>query len=264
MTARQEVDRPTLAGMVLLLAPLLTMAHEIGGHGSACLLTGGTIEAIGAYYVDCHSATALAGRIVALAGTVADLMVGAVAFLLWRWAQSASLRIFLWMVFTCKLLVAAGYPLFSGVTGIGDWGVGMQGGLGPLPYPWVWRVALALLGLAAYLGVMRLASRTLDAMIGGTEASVRLRRLIPMTLYLGSGAVAIIVGLFNPVGLFILLASAIASTFGGMAGLFNVAFRQPPSEPAREVVLARQPVLIGLGVAAVIAFALVLGQTLDV
>lgn len=260
--ARQQADLPTLIGMALLLAPLLTMGHEIGGHGSACLLTGSPISQIGAYYVDCLSPGATAGRIVALAGTGADIVIGGVAYLLWRQVRSTGLRLFLWMMFTHKLLVAAGYPLFSGVTGIGDWGIGAQGGLGDLPNPALWRVVMVAGGLAAYYGVIRLASRSLDAMIGGGEASTPLRKLIPMTLYLVSGAVAIIVGLFNPLGIFILLASAMASTFGGMAGLFNVAYRAPPAGPTLDFVVPRCWLVIALGAVAVLGFALVLGPTL--
>ena len=41
-------------GLVLLLNPLLTMLHELGGHGGACLLTGGALKKISKKYLFSH------------------------------------------------------------------------------------------------------------------------------------------------------------------------------------------------------------------
>ena len=43
----------TITGWGLLLMPLLTIWHEIGGHAAACALQGGRVTTIGAFYVDC-------------------------------------------------------------------------------------------------------------------------------------------------------------------------------------------------------------------
>ena len=48
----------------MLLMPLLTMWHEIGGHAAACAVQGGHGATIGAFYVDC---TGLAGGAATLA-----------------------------------------------------------------------------------------------------------------------------------------------------------------------------------------------------
>ena len=42
---QQRIDPVTIIGLGLILMPVLTMWHEIGGHASACLLTGDTVSA---------------------------------------------------------------------------------------------------------------------------------------------------------------------------------------------------------------------------
>ncbi len=126
---------PTLVGLVLLLAPLLTIVHEVGGHGGACLATGGTIKEIGAYYLDCASTSETSARLVSPAGAGIDVVVGVLAGLCWRGARNPLLRTTLWIVTVDKLLLAAGYPLFSGVMNVGDFSVGADRSLGALPSP---------------------------------------------------------------------------------------------------------------------------------
>lgn len=259
---RQTLDPLTLAGMVLLLEPLLTMVHEIGGHALACAATGGRIAELGAYYVDCRSPDLIATRIVAVAGTLIDVVAAGIAFLLWRRARSALSRTLLWMAFVTKAFVAAGYPLFSGITGLGDWGPGPDGALAALNNPWPWRVALTVIGLVGYIAAVRIAIRMLRAMLGGGAETLPAQRRLPMTLYLGSGAVAVLVGLLNPIGIFITLASAAAASFGGLAGLFNVAFRPPPPGEPLPFVVPRSYPLIALGLVVTVAFAAVLGPSI--
>jgi hypothetical protein len=257
-----RVDRWTVAGLVLLLMPLATMAHEIGGHVSLCLAVGGTPTEIGAYYVNCAGTSDWSGRIVALAGTGMDILVAAICYGLWTRAKGDLLRLILWMLFVVKAMTAAGYPAFSGVVGIGDWGVAEGGGLYPVASPWLWRIAMTAIGIGAYVLVIQLAIRTLRAMLGGGEQAWHSQRTIALTLYLVNGAIAIVVGLFNPVGFFILLVSAIASSFGGTAGLWNVAYAaRQPGEAAPFAIARNWPVIIA-GVAVTLAFAIVLGPTI--
>lgn len=261
-TPMPSIDRRTLIGLTLLLLPLLTMAHELGGHALTCVALGQRPTELGAYYIECPGATGWAGRVVAMAGTSMDVLVAVLAYLAWRVVARPLPRLALWIVFAVKGMVAAGYWLFSGVSGFGDWGPGAGGGIGPLPDPWMWRIGLAVVGLLAYIAVVRLAMRTLDAMLGGGEPAARTRRQVAMTVYLVGGASALLVGLMNPHGFVIVLLSAMASTFGGTAGLFNVAFHPVrPGEPAA-FRIDRHWALLALGVVVTLAFAVVLGPTL--
>jgi hypothetical protein len=259
-----RIDRWTVVGLVLLLMPLATMAHEIGGHIGACLAVGGTPTEIGAYYVNCEAGGDRAGRIVALAGTGMDMAVAALCYALWTRAKGDLLRLALWMLFTVKAMTAAGYPAFSGVTGIGDWGVVEGGGLYPVAAPWLWRAAMTAIGIGAYVLVVRFAMRTMRAMLGGGENAWRRQRELALTLYAVNGAIAIVVGLFNPVGFVIVVTSAIASSFGGTAGLWNVAYAARQPGAAAPFAIARNWAVIVSGVAVTLAFAIVLGPTMKV
>lgn len=257
-----SIDRWTLVGLSLLLLPLLTMAHELGGHALTCVALGQRPTELGAYYIECPGATGWAGRVVAMAGTGVDVLVAVLAFLAWRRVERPLPRLALWIVFVVKGMVAAGYWLFSGVSGFGDWGPGTGGGIGPLPAPWLWRVGLAVVGLVAYIGVVKLAIRTLDAMLGGGGQAARIRKQVALTVYIVGGVSALLVGLLNPHGIVITLLSAVAASFGGTAGLFNVAYRPVRAEPAAAFRVGQNPVLLFAGVVLTLAFAMVLGPTL--
>ena len=257
-----HVDRWTLIGLVLLLAPLLTMAHELLGHAVACVATGHRPSELGAYYVECPGTGPTARRLVAMAGTAVDVLTAGLAYLAWRVVRAPLPRLALWIVFTVKAMVAGGYWMFSGVLGLGDWSPVGDGGLAPLAHPWLWRLALTAVGLLTYLGTIRLANRCIDRMLGGGDQARIVRIRIAMTTYLVAGFGALLVSLVNPHGLVITLISAIASTFGGTAGLFNVAYRPTPDRPPEALTIGRHPALLVAGVLVMAAFAAVLGPTL--
>ncbi len=257
-----DIDLPTLVGLVLLLSPVLTMVHELAGHALTCIATGHMPTVLGAYYVECPSATGMDGRLVAMAGTAVDALAAILAYMAWRASRAPILRMTWWIVYTVKGMVAAGYWLFSGVMGLGDWAPGATGGMGIMAHPWAWRVLLTLVGLVAYIAVTRLSMRGLDDMLGANGPALAARKRVAMTVYLVGGSVAVLVGLFNPIGIVIVLVSAVASTFGGTAGLFNVAFRAAGSRPAQYFVLGRHRWLLLAGMATATAFALVLGPSL--
>ncbi|MBA2077579.1 hypothetical protein [Rhodanobacter sp. PCA2] len=256
------IDRWTLVGLSLLLLPLLTMAHELGGHALSCVALGQRPSELGAYYIECPGAVGWPGRLVAMAGTGMDVLLAVLAFLAWRRSTRPLPRLALWIVFVVKGMVAAGYWLFSGVSGFGDWGPGEGGGIGPLPAPWLWRIVLTAVGLVAYIGVVKLAIRSLGAMLGGGEQAARTRRQVALTVYIVGGVSALLVGLLNPHGIVITLLSAVAASFGGTAGLFNVAYGPVRPEAPAAFRIARHPALLVAGLATTLAFALVLGPTL--
>jgi hypothetical protein len=263
--AQPSADKPvvalmSVAGLTLLVSPLATMAHELGGHAAACLALHGKPTELGAYYIECPMPDDTARRLVAMAGTGIDLVLLGVFFVLWRAARSDGLKLAFWYAFMAKGMTAFGYWCFSGVSGIGDWGPGADGGIGPLPNEYLIRAAMLAAGLAGYIGMIILGRRTLVSMIGGGPDAFAAQRRIAVGFYLLNGLMAVVVGLLNPHGFFITLASAAASTLGGCAGMFNIGYNRtkPPGKAFR--VGASIPLLIaGLIVAG--AFAAVLGPT---
>ncbi|WP_266167893.1 hypothetical protein [Dyella subtropica] len=259
---RPWVDSWTLVGLVLLLLPLLTMVHELLGHALTCIASGHRPSELGAYYIECPSTSGWTTRIVAMAGTGMDVLLAVLAYLAWRRVERPLPRLMLWIVFAVKAMVAAGYWMFSGLTNLGDWGPDVGGGIGPLPWPWLWRAGLFAVGLYAYIRVVRLSIRMLIAMLGGGDQARRVKRQIAMTVYVVGGVGAFVVSLFNPHGIVITLSSAMASSFGGLAGLFNVAYSRRCDLPARDFFIGRHSALVVVGLLVTLAFAAVLGPTI--
>lgn len=261
-SAMPRVDPWTLAGLALLLLPLLTMAHELAGHALTCVATGHLPSELGAYYVECPGTGPWARRIVAMAGTGMDVVLAVLACIAWGQVRRPLPRLVLWIVFTVKGMVAGGYWMFSGVSNLGDWGPDVGGGIGPLPWPWLWRAVMFAVGLYVYVTVVRQAIRMLGEMLGGGEVARRVQWRIAMTIYLIGGVSAVLVSLFNPLGIAITLMSAVASSFGGTAGLFDVAYFRRSDQPPHEFAIDRHYTIVAAGVLMTLAFAAVLGPTL--
>lgn len=260
---KPQIDLVTVTGLALLLMPLLTMAHEIGGHAAMCAATGGRLVEVGAFYVNCDSPTDMARRLVAVAGMVVDAGLGALAFLAWRKLLKGDLaRLVGWYVWLSLTFSAAGYFLFSGVSGIGDLGPDGDGGIGPLPYAWVWRVVFALGGGMAYWHLVKVGMKTLNSMIGQGPETKTARRRVAHGFYATLCLAAVLASLPNPVGLFVTLASATAASFGGKAGLISIAYATHDAGEARTFSVGRSWPLFAAGLAASLAFAAVLGPTL--
>jgi hypothetical protein len=259
---RLAVDGVTVAGLALLLMPLLTMMHEIGGHASACLALGQHVTAIGAFYVDCDAAHSFAARLVSAAGPAIDVLAAIVGYVAWRRARGDLARLILWYVWLCCAFAAAGYLAFSGVSGIGDLNPG-DGGIGPLPAPIVFRVLFALVGGLVYWRLIVLGMRTLASMIGEGPATKGPRRTVAHLYYAVLCVAAVIASVPNPVGLFITLASATASSFGGNAGLISIGYATRDEGEARVFQIPRNWPLFIAGVLTSLAFAGVLGPTLS-
>jgi hypothetical protein len=218
-------DRPTLIAISALAYVLATALHEHLGHTGACLALGGFPRGLGAYYVDCDDArlSALGVRLVALAGPCVSILTGVACLALLRRrrpGQAAAPSYFLWLLGAVGLMDAAGYLLFSGASGQGDLGTTRDGALYGAAPEWLWRAALFALGALSYLAVTRLAVRALEPYAGGADGRrIATARRVALISYLTGGAVAIVIGLFNPHGIVIVVMSAIASSLGGTVGL---------------------------------------------
>jgi predicted naringenin-chalcone synthase len=114
----QQHSKPTLLSMAIIAAGLAALLHEGLGHGVLAWLRGDipiqlTSNHLSALHVD---------RWVDAAGTLVNLAVGALALLAAQAAGSrANLRYFCWILAAQNLLPGAGYFLYSGILGFGDW-----------------------------------------------------------------------------------------------------------------------------------------------
>jgi hypothetical protein len=258
----QRVDWVTIVGLGMLMMPLMTMWHELGGHAAACGLLGGHAGALGAFYVECTGLSRVPDLLVACAGVTVNALLCLVAYALWRRARSDLPRLVLWLLWVSQGFVAAGYFCFSGVTGIGDLGTSPDGALHGVPIPLLWRAAEFAFGIAAYVGLVLLGNRTLTAMIGTGPSTAATRKRIAHGFYATAGICAVIVGLLNPVGIVITITSAAASSFGGLAGFISIGYSINRGEAPRGFVVARSWMLAGLGLVVLLGFALVLGPTI--
>lgn len=262
----QRVDCLTIGGVGLLLMPLLTMWHEIGGHAAVCTLQGGNVKTLGAFYVTCGGLSEWGDTSVAGAGVFVNVVAAIAAYLLWRRAVSSKandlLRITLWLVWVSEAFLASGYLLFSGLSGLGDLGFSAGGGLHDLGLTWPARMIEIAIGLGSYILLVRAAKRTLTMMIGSGPEARHVRRVIAHGYYLSFGAAAILVGILNPVGIVVTVMSAAASSFGGLAGFISVGLAAEAQGKAKAILIERNIVVIAAGVAVSIAFALILGPSL--
>lgn len=239
--------------------------HEAGGHGGACLLLGGHITTLGAYYMECDTRglSGWAARAVAGAGNSVNLLVGLAALAAFRLIPTCKpgAKLFLWLFGADNGMTWAGYYLFSGASGIGDWGGAQDAVFAGVKPVWMWRVPLTCCGAILYLSVLRVMARTLAGLVGGTEGGKRLGRAITVTAYVTGGLLAVLIGLLNPVGIAVTVASAAASSFGGTAGYLGLFRWLPLDGRIRTLVLRRNWAVIGAALCVASLYAVVLGPS---
>jgi membrane protein YqaA with SNARE-associated domain len=223
-------DLLTVAAMGLVAYALANPLHEGLGHGGACLLVGGKPLVLSSLHFDgdTEGLPRGANRLIAAGGTLVNMLVGgfALAALLRSRTLPARGRYFLWLFAFVNLFQGTGYLLFSGVAGIGDWASVIAG----WPMPWLWRLVMAVTGGLAYFVIMLFAMRRLAPFVGDLKPG-RHRRAVVLSIvpYLTGSALFIISGLFNPVGLMLVLVSAVAASLGGTCGfLFGPQFFLDP------------------------------------
>ena len=219
MSHSKPIDRITLVAIAVVAYALANLVHEGLGHGGACLLVGGRPVALSAIHFesDLGSLDVTTRQWLAAGGTIANLMLGVLALVALRASRGTpgAGRYFLWLLMTVNLLQAAGYWLFSGLGNIGDWAVVIAG----REPRWAFRLGLAVLGGAAYWGVVVLSLRELLPFLGA--GSGLWRRAVPLTVipYVAGGILYVAAGIPNPVGWLLVLISAAAASFGGTSGL---------------------------------------------
>lgn len=206
----------TVAAIAVVAYAACDMLHEVLGHGVATLIVPG-VHALTLTTV--AISTSASSRIVAAAGSLANLLAGVVALALARRGTRPTLaRYFAWLFGSLNLLNATGYPLFSGLLDFGDWAVVIDG----LAPHLAWRGVLVVAGIAAYVSSIRVSAGVLSSLIGVDDVRARQVHRYIMPAYLAGGLLLVAGSIPNPAGPSLILLSGASSGFGAMAGLLAV------------------------------------------
>jgi len=256
------IDVVTVVAIAVLAYTLSNTVHEALGHGGAAVLLGARPTMLNAIFFNYDEATAseTVQRWISAAGSIADLIVGLPALALSSRVRSTRWRYFLWLFAAVNLTTAFGYLLYSGVAGIGDWSR-VFAGLAP---EWLIRVALTAAGAPLYFIVApRLLAPRLDPFLG-LEPNARERRARTLSLlpYLAGSVSLAVAGILNPLGVKILLISAVAAGFGGtslLAWYFTIPRKPAPGTVEPPLGLPRSTAWIAAAGAVLLFFVFVLG-----
>ncbi len=132
--------------MAVIASAAATLLHEGIGHGAIAWFRGDVPTQL----TSNHLSTMRPDRWVDAAGTLVNLFAGAVSLLASRAAGNrANLRYFLWILAALNVLPGAGYFLFSGIFGFGDWEEVIRG----LPHQVALRTGMTIFGAALYIFV---------------------------------------------------------------------------------------------------------------
>jgi len=256
-------DLATVVAIALVVYASSAVLHEAVGHGLTSVLLGGKVALI-ASTVCVPAGDPLgqnAARLVAAAGSVMNLSAAAVfRGLLSRFrAASPWLRYFFWLTMTVNGFIGAGYMAVPTLIGFGGWMNVLQG----LQGYWFWRGSVICLGVILYGVIWYVAMRELQPFLS-QEVSQSRSRAIKLTLipYLAGGLAFCLAGLFNPVGMKLVLISAAAAAFGGTSGLVwlsVIAIRLKPGATVPPRALARNWRWIIMGLVSALLLIGVLG-----
>jgi hypothetical protein len=238
----QDHDKPTIISMAVIASASATLLHEGVGHGITAWLRGDIVTEL----TSNHLSTARPDKWVDAAGTLVNLGVGAFALLVSASSHNrAAARYFFWLLAALNLLPGAGYFLFSGVFGFGDWDQIIKGS----PHYLSWRIAMVVFGLLFYIFVVRILARFVTPFVPSRHDYNTAGRLP----YLAACIFSCLAGGFDPLGIKLLLVSTIPAAFGGSSGLLwadsfiHFPHQNPPLDVPRLPAWWAAALLIGVG-----------------
>ena len=229
------------------------VVHELG-HVLAATLRGVQVLSISSVAIQ----TVRSSRVVAAAGTAADVVAGLIAFaLLARTTRFDAGHCCLWL-FGFVSLMNSWYLVFSGLLESGDWSV-VVAGLNP---QWAWRLGLIAAGLMTYAVAVRLAARIAIGWVSAGELSIDDLRRLTMWSYIAGGILLVLASALNPIGLRLVAISGVGASFGLTWGLLlipGIVASQAGERPAATKTLRFQPSWAAVALLSAVAFVWVLG-----
>ena len=242
-------SKATIISMAVIAVGITVLLHEGVGHGVTSWVRGGVpTELTSNHLTSLHE-----DRWIQAGGTLVNLAAGTLALLAAHAAGAhASLRYFCWLLAAHNLFSGAGYFLFSGVFGFGDWQQVIEG----LPHQAILRTAMALLGAALYVLVAWLLAIAVRPFCGARHDYNVIGRLP----YLAACTFSCLAGAFDPLGMRLMFLSTIPAAFGGSSGMLWLDNLMPRPLPDAPLVVPRQPAWwIGAAIFGVI-YVVVLGR----
>ena len=237
-------NRPVVIGASALAFVAACVAHEVVGHGGACLLGGGTIDRLSSVYFHCSGADLPAD----LGGPVASAVLGLAALALLRRGQrGAAARAFLAFSFAINLLWVVGCLLWSSLAAQSDFAYAAR-----LLGRWetAGRIVLGVAGIGLGVFTCRVLARQ------------RLPRQALRTGYVTAGLVSCIAALLYAGPVLPALREAFLEGFGALAWLLFVpgvgASSHAPGAATQDA--TRDRLLLASAALAVLGFAAVLGR----
>lgn len=250
MPARHS--KATIVSTAVVSIGLAALLHEGLGHGVTAWLRGDTVTQL----TSNHLSSLRPDHLVEAGGTLVNLVTGAICLAAsFRCGARANLRFFLWFFAAVNLLQGAGYFLFSGIGGVGDWAMVISG----LPHQAALRTAMAIFGAALYVLCVRLIAAGVRPFVAARSEYNSVGRLA----YLAACVFYCIAGVFDPLGIRLLFLSTIPAAFGGLSGLLWADLLMPRTIAAQP--LAAQPAPVWWWTAAIFgcAFVVVLGHGIN-
>jgi hypothetical protein len=244
-------SKATIISMAVVTVVVTSLLHEGLGHGVTAWLRGDVVRELTSNHLD----TVHRDRLVDAGGTVVNLVAGAICLFASAFARRVNTRYFLAFLGSVNLLLGAGYFLFSGVLGLGDWADLIRG----FPHAAPWRIGMALLGAAFYVFFVRLIAITLHPFVPRRSDYNTVARLP----YLAACAFWCLAGAFDPLGFRLMLLSTIPASFGGMSGLLWADMLMPRAKPEEELVVERSPLWWTLAIVLGCAFLLTVARGIE-
>ena len=223
-------SKATIISMAVIASGIATMLHEGVGHGVIAWLRGD----IPTELTSNHLSTLRPDRWVDAGGTLVNLMAGAASLLISRRAgDRANIRYFFWILAALNLLPGAGYFLFSGIFGLGDW---FQVILG-LPHQAALRIGMSVFGAGIYVMVVRLLAVFVRPFVPDRPTY----NIVGRFPYYAACLFSCAAGALDPLGLKLFFVSTVPAAFGGSSGLLWADWLMPSAAPEPKLVVHRAP-----------------------
>lgn len=244
-----ENSKATIISLAVLASAAATLLHEGVGHGLVAWLRGD----IPTELTSNHLSSLRPDHWVEAGGTLVNLFVGGLSLLASRAAGNhANLRYFLWILAALNLLPGAGYFLFSGIFGFGDW----QAVIAGLQHQAALRILMVVFGGALYVAVVRMLAVAVRPFCSRRSVYNTVGRLPYYAACLFSCAA----GALDPLGLKLFFVSTVPAAFGGSSGLLWADSLFPAERPESMLHVSPQPALWIAATVLGIAYIVILGR----
>jgi hypothetical protein len=220
--------------MAVLAIAASSLLHEGLGHGVTAWLRGDIPTLLSSNHFD----DLRPDRLVDAAGTLVNLAAGSIAiFASTLVTRHINLRYFLWLLGSLNLMSGAGYFLFSGTLGLGDWQDVIRG----WPHYVALRIAMALFGVVLYFLVVALIARLLRPFCPDRTRHHSIYNTVGRLPYYAACVFYSLAGAFDPLGIRMLLLSTIPAAFGGHSGLMWADSLLPTHSTETPLTVSRAP-----------------------